>query len=492
MKKYVLAHEEYHVTPLTISPNHNGWPNKLLVDLLDGHKVGVRTFCEHEKQKLLFYAEHAAWDKGSDYLIGKIQTNPEFVEKVNKKSEQLAVVLLKLIRTVEKQDLSKWTNNQLATYLEKTYKLSNDFCAWGYVPVFSDHYFQKYSHLLKHIIKGAVERKDVKLSVPETVNTLSSPVKVILSKKARVEFIKLVVGLKTKKATEKHITNYYKKWNWVSFGQLGPKITKEELVLSAKELLKNRKKAKQELSELVSNTNKLVTKQNLLFKKLDLNDQEKYLFKTAQLFTYLKALRMETLFGVCAQWQRILTEMSKRLVVPRKLLYYCSKTELVNWLKKEKAVPTKVLQERNKYCVWVAVSEDRQEILTGKKAKEYVKSNTKREKRKIKHVLVIHGTVASTGYAKGRVKIVNEASEIEKVKKGDILLSVATAPSLLPAMKKAAAFVTDSGGLTSHAAIVAREMKKPCIIGTKIATKVLKDGDLIVLDTRKGDIKIVK
>ncbi|MBU2229604.1 hypothetical protein KJ810_04310, partial [Patescibacteria group bacterium] len=455
MKEYVLTHEEYHVSPLTISPNHNGWPNRLLIGLLDGHKVGVRTFCEHEKQKLLFYVEFAAWDKGSDYLIGKIQTNPEFIEKVKKESEQLATVLLKLVRNTEKQDLSNWTNNQLATYLDKTYKLSNDFCAWGYVPVFSDHYFQKYSHLLKHIIKSAVVRKDVKLSVPETVNTLSSPIKTILSKKARIEFIKLVVGLKTKKVTEKHIINYYRKWNWVSFGQLGPRMTKEELVLSAKELLKNRKMAKEELAEMIGYSSTLIGKQNLLFKKLDLNNQEKYLFHVAQLFTYLKGLRMETLFGVCSQWQRVLTEMSKRVIVPRKLLYYCSKTELVDWLKKSKAINIKKLGEREKYCVWIAISEDRQEILTGKKAKEYVNKNARKVKQKIKQVLVIHGMVAATGYAKGKVRIVNESSEISKIQKGDILVSVATTPSLLPAMKKAAAFVTDAGGLTSHAAIVA-------------------------------------
>jgi pyruvate,water dikinase len=59
-------------------------------------------------------------------------------------------------------------------------------------------------------------------------------------------------------------------------------------------------------------------------------------------------------------------------------------------------------------------------------------------------------------------------------------------------MEKAAAFVTDQGGITSHAAIVAREMKKPCIIGTKIATKVFKDGDIMEVDANKGIIRKIK
>jgi len=59
-------------------------------------------------------------------------------------------------------------------------------------------------------------------------------------------------------------------------------------------------------------------------------------------------------------------------------------------------------------------------------------------------------------------------------------------------MKKAAAFVTDEGGITCHAAIVARELKKPCIIGTKIATQALKDGDEVEVDADKGAVKLLK
>jgi pyruvate,water dikinase len=67
-----------------------------------------------------------------------------------------------------------------------------------------------------------------------------------------------------------------------------------------------------------------------------------------------------------------------------------------------------------------------------------------------------------------------------------------TTPAIIQAMHKASAFVTDEGGITSHAAIIAREMKKPCIIGTKIATKVLKDGDMVEVNADKGIVKILK
>jgi pyruvate,water dikinase len=81
---------------------------------------------------------------------------------------------------------------------------------------------------------------------------------------------------------------------------------------------------------------------------------------------------------------------------------------------------------------------------------------------------------------------------MKKMKKGDILISPATNPNLMPAISKAGAMVTDEGGITSHAAIVSRELKIPCIIGTKIATQVLKDGDLVEVDANKGIVRIIK
>ena len=81
---------------------------------------------------------------------------------------------------------------------------------------------------------------------------------------------------------------------------------------------------------------------------------------------------------------------------------------------------------------------------------------------------------------------------MKKMNKGDILVAVQTMPQLLPAMKKAAAFVTDIGGLVCHAAIVARELGTPCIIGTWNATKILKDGDLVEVDADEGVVKILK
>lgn len=104
----------------------------------------------------------------------------------------------------------------------------------------------------------------------------------------------------------------------------------------------------------------------------------------------------------------------------------------------------------------------------------------------------VKGQVVFKGFAKGKVKILRRRDQVHTIEKGDVIVSPMTTPDFLPAMEKAAAFVTDEGGITCHAAIVAREMQKPCIIGTKIATKVLKDGDLVEVDADKGIVTIIK
>lgn len=104
----------------------------------------------------------------------------------------------------------------------------------------------------------------------------------------------------------------------------------------------------------------------------------------------------------------------------------------------------------------------------------------------------IKGAVAFRGRARGRVAIVRVTADLGKVREGDIMVTQMTFPSFIVAMKRASAFVTDEGGITCHAAIVAREMQKPCIIGTKIATQVLKDGDMVEVDAEKGIVRTVK
>ena len=101
----------------------------------------------------------------------------------------------------------------------------------------------------------------------------------------------------------------------------------------------------------------------------------------------------------------------------------------------------------------------------------------------------VKGTTGYGGTATGPVKIILDPEKAEHFARGDILVTGSTRPEYLPIMEKAAAFVTDAGGILSHAAITAREMKKPCVIGTKVATQTFKDGDVIEVNADTGVVR---
>lgn len=101
---------------------------------------------------------------------------------------------------------------------------------------------------------------------------------------------------------------------------------------------------------------------------------------------------------------------------------------------------------------------------------------------------VVIGQTGSPGLAKGKVQIVPESDLSKPFEKGSVLVCNVTTPDYVPIMQKAAAIVTDQGGILSHAAIVARELKIPCIVGTENATKLLKTGQLVTVDATNGKV----
>jgi pyruvate,water dikinase len=101
---------------------------------------------------------------------------------------------------------------------------------------------------------------------------------------------------------------------------------------------------------------------------------------------------------------------------------------------------------------------------------------------------IIEGLPAAPGVISGIVRIVPEIDDIEKVMKGDILVTKMTSPSWVPVMKKASGIITNEGGRTCHAAIVSRELGIPCVVGTSIATDFLKDGQEVTIDGFSGKV----
>lgn len=110
----------------------------------------------------------------------------------------------------------------------------------------------------------------------------------------------------------------------------------------------------------------------------------------------------------------------------------------------------------------------------------------------LQDVSQLKGSIANKGVARGHARIINNLKDAQEFSDGDIVVSINTSPSLMPILVKCSGIVTDEGGIMCHAAIVSRELDKPCIIGTKVATKVIKNGDVIEVDANRGIVTILE
>lgn len=195
------------------------------------------------------------------------------------------------------------------------------------------------------------------------------------------------------------------------------------------------------------------------------------------IFRYLSAL------------DTFIDEFSKRAQVPRR--YF----DVAHW----REVRTKLsLTEKNKLKARIsrpffAQMDDRGlRVVTGSRAKLFYDKNWKGVTANKSSSL--HGVVAFGNGLRidGVAQVVRDHRDLGRFPAGRILVSAMTAPEYIVAMRKARAIVTDVGGLTSHAAIVSRELKLPCIVGTKHATYIIKNGDRLSVNTKTGIVEKLK
>ena len=200
-------------------------------------------------------------------------------------------------------------------------------------------------------------------------------------------------------------------------------------------------------------------------------------------YLYLRTYRLDVFSLAAYKIRNLLFEIASKLDISYDELVYLTLWEIKDALLGKVEISKVQIKKRLESFAYIKVN-SRLEIITDKNIlKQLLKDKTKKTTKKIN---VIKGSVASKGKARGTVKVVIHPTQITKVEKGDVLVAPMTSPDFVLGMLKVVAIVTDHGGITSHAAIVSRELGVPCIVGTKIATQVLRDGDFVEVDAEKG------
>jgi phosphoenolpyruvate synthase/pyruvate phosphate dikinase len=175
----------------------------------------------------------------------------------------------------------------------------------------------------------------------------------------------------------------------------------------------------------------------------------------------------------------LLHKVHQKINMPKNLLSMMTPKELIMALEKG-ILPSKIELKKRKNGCHFHISKNKIQFYYNKL--DITKNTTKLPKK-------LSGNIAFQGKSKGEVSIVNNLSQLANFQKGNILISINTNPALISAISKASAIITDEGGFMCHAAIIARELKIPCIIGTKHATRIFKNGDMIEVNAIKGIVK---
>ncbi|OGL66006.1 hypothetical protein A3B21_00555 [Candidatus Uhrbacteria bacterium RIFCSPLOWO2_01_FULL_47_24] len=187
-----------------------------------------------------------------------------------------------------------------------------------------------------------------------------------------------------------------------------------------------------------------------------------------------------------SELEKVWETLARKYHVPKEAIKSLTAQEFLEGLRTknfQKAV--KLHKERQKRTV-VYRDARGERILTDKKADQFIQKELGR--LRVREVRELRGTIACRGTARGSVKIISNPKGV-RVRERFILVTSMTTPEFVPLLKYADAIVTDEGGLTSHAAIISREMKIPCVIGTRFATRVLKNGDRVEVDAERGVVK---
>lgn len=411
----------------------------------------------------------------------KMRQNPAFLYRASQKIEKKGLRIIKAVDKYKNINWAKLTNKELAKTLEKFHDLESQLWGgpwfYGYYFFFNDIYLVKFKEILEKKLKDDFEKGWNHLITPEKITFIGQE-KIALLKLAQASF-------KNKKIAKDKIEAHLKKFAFVKkYYFWGRGFTFKEIEKRVRELMKKgRKYIEEELKASKQTTPDL--------DKLPLSKNEKLIIKGFRKIAYASNFADEVTNYYVYHLRGLFDEMARRLKVAYEELVSMRFQEMQESLQNNKlAVPRTRLKQRIKDHALV-FARDKVYVLSGQDLKEYRKIYQSKEK--IGKIKELKGTVAFRGgKIKGKTRIIASDKQVKYFQKGEILVTQMTNPTYLPAIQKASAIVTDEGGLLCHAAIVSRELKIPCIIGTKIATKALKDGMVVEVDADKGAVKIIK
>ncbi|MFA4833825.1 MAG: PEP-utilizing enzyme [Patescibacteria group bacterium] len=481
VKKYIKIATNYNVSL---------YPICLVGEMLfyDFHKLAGKDFAKglavFKNRVNSWYFIPGSRDKIAKIIFNKIKNknwvkrNLENIHKTSRELENYSAGINKL-------NLQSKTDQELLGLYERYNELFKKMYLFGWLPNAAEGDSSLFSKKLERIIFDKLKKINRINKLGEYFSILGAEEKDSERDKEREDLLKIV---KSGKNFETNIKKHHKKYCWLYYDYDGPALTLDYFIKEAKKIKKNGAKTGLELEMLKKKRAGIKAKRKKIERELGLSPAERDLYALAREFSFIKNYRKDILYKSYCQTEKLLKKLGERLNLNLIQVKHILPREMKPFLDGGKALQ-KILNERIKYSV--LAYEKNPKVYIGQEAKKIIVENTGIP-MPVQVRNELKGQSACAGLAQGRVRIVNTPKDMAGFKKGEILISEKTNPNLIPAMKLAAAIVTNIGGLTCHAAIVSRELNKPCVVGTKIATQIFKDGDLVEVDANAGVVRLIR
>lgn len=246
----------------------------------------------------------------------------------------------------------------------------------------------------------------------------------------------------------------------------------------------------EEVSSPKERLEEIIKEQKVFFEKYNCSDFfKKLVFSMQEFLIVLDYTKADVVEGLYLS-RPLLEEISRLLCVDSWIdVRFLTPHEIKTCLISGSKLDYNLIKERKNNFV-ILFENEKMNVYQGQKAKELIdKLVIKEDLSKVDN---LKGLVTYPGKVEGYVQIVTSAKDLAKFKLGSILVTKDTSTELTSIIKKSKAIVADYGGLLSHTGIVSREFKIPCIVQTKIATSILKDGDLVEVDANTGFVKVIE
>jgi len=438
--------------------------------------------------------------------------NRKTIRKFVKDATKICNKLVKLSKSIEKTSLTQETDGGLIKLYGKYIKFFSGL--FGYYNLSRPDYLIN----IEKEINGVIIKKESDMERQrELFSKLTSPLKNSLLMFHEIEQLNFFIAIlkskryhsiKNLKATidnnetlKRTLNGLVNKYAWISTQENNPPLDQNDYANKAKEFLAlGIESIEQKIIELKNKPKRLLLEKRALIKKFNFSkslvDLTESVADLAELRLNIRLWWTESSFYSSGLFR----ELNNRLGFDNKKygnFYYTEfllEEEIENLLNKKLIISNEQILSRIKRSL-LLMEDKKISLFIGEKADKIENKYIVNEDFSL--VKEIRGNIANKGFVRGRAwvispSVVNQMEKARLMKKGHILIAAMTRPQFIEAISKSTAIVTDEGGITCHAAIVSRELGKPCIIGTKIATKVIKDEDFIEVDANNGIIKIIK